>query len=81
MPVLLGFIDGQALWQTIWTGAVAGIGVCIIFAFTILGAARSTDMRLEDRAVAATLYAVLAVLGTLASFAVVIYAVVLITTK
>jgi hypothetical protein len=81
VSVLATIVDGDALWQTFWTGAVSGVGVSIIFAFTILGATRSTDMRRVDRTVAATLYALLAVAGVLASLAVVVYAVVLITTK
>lgn len=81
VPQLAGIIDGDAIWQTVWSAAVAGIGVCIIFSLTILGAARSTDMRREDRDAAASAYAVLALLGFAGCVAVVVYAVVLITTK
>lgn len=78
---LAAAVDTDALLQTVWTGALAGIGVCLIFAVTILGATRSSDMRREDRHAAATSYGLLAVLGVLASLAMVAYGVVLITTK
>lgn len=80
MP-LATIIDGDALWQTIWTAAVGGVGVCVIFALTILGAARSADMRRSDRDGAAGAYAILAVVGFAGCVAVVAYAVLLITTK
>lgn len=79
--MLATIIDGDALWQTIWSGALGGIGVCVIFALTILGAARSADMRRVDRDAAAGAYAVLALAGFAGCIGVVVYAVVLITTK
>lgn len=81
MSVLATIVDGEALWQTVWTGALAGIGVCVVFAMTILGATRSTDMRRDARGGAAAAYAALAVLGGLASVAIVAYGVIVITTK
>ncbi len=80
-PALGSIVDGEAIWQTVWTGALAGVGVSLIVAVTILGATRSSDRRREDRALPAAFYGVLAVLGLLASLGVVVYGVVLISIK
>jgi hypothetical protein len=74
-------IDVDALWRTAWTAAVAGIGICLVFAFTVLGATRSSDLRRENRTVPAALYGLLAVAGTMGTIGSVAYGVVLITTK
>lgn len=81
MRGLATIVDGQALWQTVWTGGLAGVGVCVVFALTILGAARSTDLRREDRGGLAAAFTALAVAGGLASLAIVAFGVIVITTK
>jgi hypothetical protein len=81
MTLLATVIDVDALWRTAWTASLAGIGVCLVFAFTVLGATRSSDMRRDSRAVPAALYGLLAVLGVAATLGIVVYGVVLITTK
>jgi hypothetical protein len=74
-------IDTHAAWQAVWTAAVAGVGVTVVFSLAVLGATRSTDLRRSDRGVQAGLFVVLAVLGLAATFGAVIYAITLITTK
>jgi hypothetical protein len=74
-------IDGQAAWQAIWTAAVSGVGVTIVFSLTVLGATRSTDMRRNDRPGQAAMYGVLALLGLAATLGAVVYAITVITTK
>jgi hypothetical protein len=74
-------VDVDALWRTAWTAAVAGIGISVVFALTVLGATRSSDLRRENRAVPAALYVLLAVAGTIGTIGSVVYGVVLITTK
>ncbi|MCW3039805.1 MAG: hypothetical protein JWM31_1710 [Solirubrobacterales bacterium] len=79
--MLATVVDGKALWQTVWTGALAGVGVCVVFALTILGAARSSDSRRAERSYASAAYAALAVLGAIGSLAIVAFGVTVITTK
>ncbi len=74
-------IDVEALWRTGWTAAVAGIGVSLVFALTVLGATRSSDMRREDRTAPAALFGLLAIIGVATTLAMVAYGVILITTK
>jgi hypothetical protein len=80
-PLLATVVDVESLWRTAWTAAGAGIGVCLVFAFTVLGATRSSDMRRESRAVPAALFGLLAVVGVAGTLAIVAYGVILITTK
>jgi hypothetical protein len=81
VPALATIIDTEALWQTIWTGALAGVGVSVVFALTILGVTRSSDMRRADRPATATLYGLVALLAVAAFFAIIVYGVTIITTK
>jgi hypothetical protein len=78
---LATIIDTEALWQTIWSGALAGIGVSVVFALTILGATRSSDMRRADRNGASVAYAALAGVTALMFLAIIAYGVTIITTK
>jgi hypothetical protein len=74
-------IDTEALWQTIWTAAVSGVLVCVIFAVAVLGATRSSDMRLEGRGGASARYAILAVVCAGAALALAVYGIVLIAQR
>ena len=79
--IVAKIIDGHAAGQAVWTAAVAGIGVSIVFSLAVLGATRSTDMRRNDRPGQAAMYGVLALLGLAATLGAVVYAITLITTK
>jgi hypothetical protein len=79
--IVAEIIDSNAAWQAVWTAAVAGIGVTVVFSLAVLGATRSTDLRRADRVAASVLYALLAVLGLAATIGAVVYAITLITTK
>ena len=79
--IVAKIIDTDAAWQAVWTAAVAGIGVTIVFSLAVLGATRSTDMRRDDRPVPAALYGGLAVLAVAATIGAIVYAITLITTK
>ena len=54
-------VDWAAIWQVIWVSAVAGLALVAATSLAILGAARSNSERREGHALAATLYATLAV--------------------
>ena len=79
--IVAKIIDPQAAWQAIWTAAVAGVGVTIVFSIAVLGATRAADLRRDDRDAQAVLYAGLGLLGFAATIAAVVYAITLITTK
>jgi hypothetical protein len=79
--IVAKIIDGHAAWQAIWTAAVSGVGVTIVFSLTVLGATRSTDMRRNERPGQAAMYGVLALLGLAATLGAVVYAITVITTK
>ena len=59
-------IDWGQLFELVWAGALAGVGVSIAFATLILGATRAADHRRADRARVASAYIVL---GAVAAFA------------
>jgi hypothetical protein len=79
--IVAKIIDGHAAWQAVWTAAVSGVGITIVFSLAVLGATRSTDMRRDDRRGQAAMYGVLALLGLAATLGAVVYAITLITTK
>jgi len=74
-------INWNAAWQAIWTAAVAGVGVTVVFSFAVLGATRTADMRRDDRPGQAAFYGVVALAGVAATLGAVVYAITLITTK
>jgi hypothetical protein len=74
-------LDTHAAWQAIWTAAVAGVGVTVVFSLAVLGATRSTDMRRNDRPGQAAAFGVLALVGLAATLGTIVYAITLITTK
>lgn len=79
--IVAKIIDPHAAWQAVWTAAVAGVGVTIVFSLAVLGATRSMDLRRDDRAGQAALFAGIALVGFAATIAAVVYAITLITTK
>jgi len=74
-------IDVDALWQTVWTAAVAGVGVSVVFSVAVLGGTRSLERRREERSGSAAAYGVVALLGVAGTLAAVVFGVLLITTK
>jgi hypothetical protein len=80
MPIAT-VIEFDALWQTIWTAALAGIGVTIIYSVAVLGFTRTLDLRREDRPVASFGYFLLALLGGAGMIGAMVYGIVLITQK
>jgi hypothetical protein len=79
--IVAKIIDPHAAWQAIWTAAVAGVGVTIVFSIAVLGATRAADLRRDDRDAQALLYAAIGLLGFAATIGAVVYAITLITTK
>jgi hypothetical protein len=59
-------IDWGQLFELVWAGALAGVGVSVAFATLILGATRAADHRRAGRTQIASAYVVL---GAVAAFA------------
>jgi hypothetical protein len=74
-------INWNAAWQAIWTAAVAGVGVTVVFSLAVLGATRTADMRRDHRPGQAAFYGVVALAAVAGTLAAVVYAITLITTK
>jgi ABC-type Fe3+ transport system permease subunit len=74
-------VDTQALWQTIVAAFVAGVGTTFIFSIAILAATRFSEATREGRSAEAAAFGVLAVVGLLATGAVIAFGVIVMSTK
>ena len=74
-------VDVGELVNVVWTSLVAGIGVCAIFSFAIVGFARAIDMRREGNTVAVGAYLVLMTVAFVAVLVVVVFGVIVMTAK
>jgi len=74
-------INWNAAWQAVWTAAVAGVGITIVFSLAVLGAARTADSRRDDRPGQAVFYGAVALVAVGGTLAAVVYAITVITTK
>lgn len=74
-------IDLHLLLRVLYTALIAGVAVSVVFSMTVYGMTRSSDMRREDRRVAATSYALLGVLGLALTMGLIAYGLVLLTRK
>jgi hypothetical protein len=69
------------LLEVVWTSLAAGIGVCAVFSLAIVGFARAIDLRREGQAAAASAYVVLMVVALATVMAVVVFGVIVMTSK
>jgi hypothetical protein len=74
-------VDTSALLQTVLWAAVSGLAVTFAFAIAILGAARFSDLRGEDRPFAAAAFAAAGGLGFLTVIGAIVFGVVVMTQK
>jgi hypothetical protein len=81
MTSLATLVDSSALLQTVAASVVAGLGVTFAFSVAILGAARFSDLRVNDRPVAASAFAVLGVLGFVVVIGAIVFGIVVMTSK
>jgi hypothetical protein len=79
--ILAEIINWNAAWQAVWTAAVGGVGVTVVFSLAVYGVTRTADMRREDRPAQAAVYGAVALVAVGATLAAVVYAITLITTK
>lgn len=74
-------IDTTALLKMVYSSLLASVFVAVVFSTALLGAIRASDSRRTGRGVAATAYAVLAVVGVLLAAGAIVYGLVLIARK
>lgn len=81
MTPLAQILDLGDLLSVIWTSLAAGIGVCLVFSLAIIGFARATDTSREGQSVATVAWAALALVAFAAVLALVVFGVVVMTSK
>jgi hypothetical protein len=81
MSVLASIVDGHALLQVVWVGAVAGLGVTVAFGFAILGMSRASELGRHGRSGGALLYGALGAVALAGVAAAVVYGIVVMTQK
>lgn len=74
-------IDTAALLKLLYSALIAGVSVGVVLSLAIFGAVRSSDMRRDGRAVAASAYAALSVLALALAGAIIVYGLVLMARK
>ena len=79
--VLGEIVDPTAVWQTIVAALVSGIGVTMVFSIGVFAVARSIELRLDGRTMAAAGAGAVAVIAMLASLAAVVIGVIVMTSK
>jgi hypothetical protein len=79
--MLATVVDTHALWETVIGAAAAGIGTAFAFSLGILGVARFSELNREGRTFEASIFALLALLGLLATAAAVVIGVIVMTSK
>jgi hypothetical protein len=74
-------VEGKELLETVGASVVAGIGVTFVFSVAIWGVARFADLSRNERPVAAGAAALVAALALLATVAVVVFGIIVMTSK
>jgi hypothetical protein len=74
-------IDAHLLLRVLYTGLLAGVGVCVVFSLAVYGMTRSSDLRREQRPVAAAGYALLGLVGLTSTAALIVYGLILLARK
>jgi hypothetical protein len=74
-------VDVDALWQTAWHAAVAGLVITVTFSMAVLGTTRSGDLRRAQRHGVGALYGALGVAGLIATAGAIVYGIILVSTK
>jgi hypothetical protein len=74
-------VEGRELLETVVFSAVAGIGVTLVFSIAIWGVAQFADLSRHERPLAAGAAALVAALALLATAGVVVFGIVVMTSK
>jgi hypothetical protein len=78
---LATLVEGKELLETVVASAVAGIGVTFVFSVAIWGVARFADLSRNERPVAAAAAALAAGLALVATVAIVVLGIIVMTSK
>lgn len=78
---LATLVEGKELLETVIASTVAGIGVTFVFSVAIWGVARFADLNRNERPLAAGAAAIVAALALLATAAVVVFGIIVMTSK
>jgi hypothetical protein len=78
---VLGVVELGQIVEVIWVSMLAGVGICTIYSFAVLGTGRYTEARRAHQTGAAIAYGLLAILSLLAFAAVVILGVQIMLSK
>jgi hypothetical protein len=78
---LATLVEGKELLETVVASTVAGIGVTFVFSVAIWGVARFADLSRNERPLAAAAAALAAGLALLATVAIVVLGIVVMTSK
>jgi hypothetical protein len=78
---LATLVEGKELLETVVASTVAGIGVTFVFSVAIWGVARFADLSRNERPVVAAAAALAAGLALLATVAIVVLGIVVMTSK
>lgn len=79
--MLASLVETKELWQTVVASLVAGVGVTVVFAVAIWGAARFVEHSSGERPVAAAGAAVVTLLALAGTVAGVVLGIVVMTSK
>jgi hypothetical protein len=79
--VLAKVVDVSALSKVVLASFVGAIGVTMATSLAVLGAIRFADMRRDERTLEAGAFAVLAVVGAVASIAALVFGIFIMTSK
>ena len=78
---LASAVEWGDVGQVIWTSLLAGVGVTFAFSLALVGATRAIDLRRDGHTGVASLYAVVMVVGLLATAGAVVFGIVVMTSK
>jgi hypothetical protein len=79
--MLATIVDTKALWETVVSSAIAGVGVTLIFSVAILGASRFAESSRAGRPATAVAFGVLAVIALVAAAVAVTVGIIVMTQK
>jgi hypothetical protein len=77
--MIASIVDTDALLTVVWASLAAGVGVTAAFGFAILGGVRAIELGRTGRVGEAAIFAVIGMLGVAATFAAIVFGIVVLT--